>query len=263
MITLEKIRLAFPEKKWMEVEGFQDYIVSDRADVYSLKRGILLKTSINRYGYCKVRLYDEINGSKDWSVHRLVCKAFLPNPLDKRTVNHFDGNKSNNHVDNLNWATDSENQLHSYEAGLSRRREGSDNHASRPVVKINRSNRELIAEYPSAHMAARLQDSPIRDSGITAVCRKEMHHYAGYYWMWKEDMVSNGIPNPLPSKKLRVKKIDQLDILGNYITTFNSLKEAADAVGMKKSSHISAVANGSRRQTHGFKWKYHEEIEEC
>ncbi len=59
--------------------------------------------------------------SSNWMdkyVHRIVAKAFLPNPKGKKTVNHKDGNKLNNHVDNLEWASYSENMQHAIKTGL-------------------------------------------------------------------------------------------------------------------------------------------------
>lgn len=57
-------------------------------------------------------------------VHRLVAIAFIPNPLNKRVVNHKDGNKQNNHTDNLEWATHSENLFHAYATNLRKRPSG-------------------------------------------------------------------------------------------------------------------------------------------
>lgn len=60
-----------------------------------------------------------INTAPEKYIHRLVASAFLPNPEGKATINHKDGNKSNNHIDNLEWATYSENVQHAVQNGLS------------------------------------------------------------------------------------------------------------------------------------------------
>ena len=59
-----------------------------------------------------------INKPHSGYIHRIVASEFIDNPENKRTVNHKDGNKSNNHIDNLEWATYSENSKHAWETGL-------------------------------------------------------------------------------------------------------------------------------------------------
>ena len=85
-----------------------NYGVSWSGRIFSVK-GELLQNSSGSHGYLTV--YVE---GKNELVHRLVAEWYLPNPEGKRTVNHKDGDKHNNCVDNLEWATDSENNLHAF-----------------------------------------------------------------------------------------------------------------------------------------------------
>lgn len=99
---------------WKPIPGYEGYEVSNLGRVKSLKRKnpkILSQSFLGDY----LRVITSMkNVPKDMLVHRLVALAFLPNPDNKVCVNHKDGCKTNNCVENLEWATTSENQLHSY-----------------------------------------------------------------------------------------------------------------------------------------------------
>lgn len=100
------------------IYGFPGYFITESGQVFSAKRIpiIELKQKINK-GYVYVYLCTKSKHTT-LKVHRLVAMAFIPNPENKKEVNHKDGDKLNNNVSNLEWCTRSENNLHAYRTGL-------------------------------------------------------------------------------------------------------------------------------------------------
>lgn len=129
-------------ENWKDIVGFEGrYKISDKGRVLSLKgnRKILtnIKSGENQNGYIKVSLSN--NGIiSQKNIHRLLAEHFIDNPFNKPQVNHIDGNKQNNKLDNLEWVTAQENSTHSYSMGLSKgiSRYGEDNHRSKRVKQI-------------------------------------------------------------------------------------------------------------------------------
>lgn len=122
---------------WLDIKGFEGYYqVSNFGNVKSLDRfeyyqredsssiskrfrkGRLLTPKIDRYGYQVVHLRKLGIVNIHTTIHRLVAEAFIDNPEIKPTVNHKDCNKINNNVENLEWATHSENTKHAFDNGL-------------------------------------------------------------------------------------------------------------------------------------------------
>lgn len=101
--------------------GFTHYLVTETGKVWSIRREKFLCTSKDRRGYTRISLKTYVNGTPKLitvRVHRLVAMAFLKNPENKKQVNHIDGNKDNNTVENLEWATNLENAVRSRINGL-------------------------------------------------------------------------------------------------------------------------------------------------
>lgn len=140
----EQAYLKIKREIWMDIEDYKGhYQVSNLGKVRSLDRtnkhsenkirmikGRLLKIQINnkRNGYCEISLHKE-GFEKRYKIHRLVAIAFIPNPNNKKEVNHIDGNKSNNCVENLEWVTSIENIKHAWDNGLS-----NSNHRKKKIV---------------------------------------------------------------------------------------------------------------------------------
>ena len=104
---------------WKPVNGFEEkYEISNLGRIKNIKTNQILKMT-NKYGdYFAIILYDKTH-KKSTRIHRLVAETFIPNPLNLKEVNHIDGNKQNNRVDNLEWCTRSENINHALVNGLS------------------------------------------------------------------------------------------------------------------------------------------------
>lgn len=105
---------------WKDVVGFDGYKVSNTGLIKSFRkspRGVVLRQSNDKDGYQKVSMS---RNKKEYTkrVHIIVAQAFLDNPDNKPIVHHKDNNKNNNHVDNLEWVTVSENTKYAYADGL-------------------------------------------------------------------------------------------------------------------------------------------------
>ena len=103
--------------KWVNVKNLPLYEVSENGDIRNTKTGRILKTNINQRGYETVCLHNkgkQINAR----VHRIVADSFYDGDHSGYDVNHIDGNKTNNAVNNLEWCTRKENIEHAYKTGL-------------------------------------------------------------------------------------------------------------------------------------------------
>ena len=131
---------------------FEDEILTNINERYSIttygrvyshyngkkRTGKFMKEYIHN-GYSTINMYNTKH--KTYLIHRLVAETFISNPENKTEVNHKDGNKLNNHIDNLEWCTSQENNQHAQDTGLNLARKSIKQKTS--VLKLNKTKRKL------------------------------------------------------------------------------------------------------------------------
>ena len=163
------------------------YEVSNIGNIKRINKDKCRKFNINRDGYVLVNLYK--NGiSKNLLVHRIVAKAFIPNPNNLSQINHKDGNKQNNRIDNLEWCSAKENITHTYKKlnrnGISpnKGKFGNDNSNSMITLQYD-MNGNLIKKWESKIEASK--ELNIDAGSISKCCNGERKQAGGYIWKYK------------------------------------------------------------------------------
>lgn len=158
-------------------------IVLDNTLVTVFENGIIIVNNsikvpkANTDGYMCLRVRP---CGKRYKVHRIVAMAFIPNPENKPQVNHIDGNKQNNHVSNLEWATAKENIKHAWKSGLSKPLYGDKSKHKTPVLQYDIKG-NFLGAYPTIRMAA--QATGTSENGISDVINKRQITSGGFIWV--------------------------------------------------------------------------------
>lgn len=175
------------KEEWKDVVGYEGlYGISNLGNVRSIARnttrGKQLKPTLQS-GYLKVMLSK--NNNKKWhSIHRLVATAFIDNKENKKQVNHIDGNKTNNNVNNLEWCTCRENIIHSIKNKLKITKTSGEHKLSKKINQYDLYG-NLIKQWHCINDIYR--ELGISKGNVSSCCNKKRKTVNGYVWRYVDE----------------------------------------------------------------------------
>ena len=170
------------KETWKQIDDYH-YSVSSFGRVRNDLTNELKTPCIDNHGYVKVDLYK--NGiARRERVHRLVSNAFIPNPENKPQVNHKNGNKLDNAVSNLEWATPKENMQHASANNLVNRipNYGMRGHKNPNAGAKGKPIRVVETGKEYKNITACAKDINGRDRGICDVLKGRTHTHRGFHF---------------------------------------------------------------------------------
>ena len=224
------------EEIWKNaVNGYSNYAVSNLGQVKNKEKNFLLKQTFDpTTGYMVVNLLGDDGKRHKKGVHILITEAFIPNPENKRLVNHKDTDKTNNHLSNLEWNTDSENMLHAYRNGLC---ENTRKAAREQVKRLRESPRTEHQEKSAKDSITKINKRPKTNKQLESSSANINSVYCR-----QRTAESHYDRHPL----IRVVETGEV---------YRSQRELAAKLGVNESA-ICACLKGRREQTGGYHFEY-------
>jgi hypothetical protein len=222
-----------------ETEFDKKYYVSNLGRFKNSYGTIMENYKVNENGYIRVYIY-----KRTFALHRLVALTFLENSENKETVNHKDGNKLNNCVDNLEFATNKEQQIHKFQNNLG-------NNFTRKIKQFD-LEWNFIKEHKSITNAAK--EFNISKGTIQCVLLSNRKTAAGFIWKYSDDE-NIDFNEKITINKNRGRKVCQYNLDMNLLKIHNSIADASRNLNIHK-NNIWAVIKNNKKTSGGFIWKY-------
>ena len=166
-------------EQWKDIIGYENcYQISNFGNVKNIQTNRILIGDTNNAGYKRVTLYKPVK--KRFFIHRLVAIYFCDGYQEDLVVNHKDGNKQNNHADNLEWVTRSENDLHAFKMNLRKVYPSQFRHE---ILAYDKNTKLLVKEYKSIQEC--FDDLKVARSNIYNCCNGNQQSCKGYILKYK------------------------------------------------------------------------------
>lgn len=166
-------------EKYIILQGFYDcYAISNLGNIKNIRTGYVLQPSIRPDGYKSILL--SRNGKKmSIRVHQLVAQYFLPKDDSRTDINHKNGIKHDNRVDNLEWCTKSENMQHAVDNGLFKKK-----NVNKPVLVYDYVTKEFLFSFESVRQCAKFLN--LNNSPIYRVLKGKANHHHNYTFRYED-----------------------------------------------------------------------------
>lgn len=248
---------------WKSINGFPKYQVSNQGRIKNIESGRIFTGTKDAFGYIHVRLINPQGKYTLRKVHRLVAEAFLPNPEGKPIIDHRDGDKTNNTLDNLRWVTYSENSVAYIKKRAEANSEKKQNQTSHKIAQYTLDGK-LVATFNKGSEITKTTD--ISKYGIYYTCYGKLKSFGGFMWRFF-DFDGEPAKTIEPYSDKRHRAIYSISVSSGKRTDYPSIDAAVEDLlkldtKLKKTKPSSIKANISinlyskTNTAYGRIWKY-------
>lgn len=214
-----------------------NYECNEDGKIRNKKSKKILRGTLKKNGYIEYELY--IDGIGIFILgHRIIAQTFLPNPCNYPQVNHKNGDKKDNRIENLEWCDSSYNNSHAYKNNLN-----SNDSIKVPICQLDKAF-NLVAIYQSISEAK--EETGI--ANINKVLAGERQTAGGYYWQYADKNYRH--------KKTGIKKkVIQYSMEGELLAVYDSASEASRITHIYRKG-ISDCCNGKIQSCKKYRWRF-------